>query len=62
MRGGSSNRTPGIRRRGPIEVSGLGRSDKTGSARIFESLCRMSTVAWLIAFVPDNCQYRQQRT
>ena len=48
MRGRSSHRTPAfLWRRGPIEASGLARSDQIGSVKIWESLCWSSNVEWL---------------
>ena len=55
MRGRSSHRTPGSRRRrGPIHENGLARSDHMGSVRILIPPCCSSTVAWLIN-VTRNC-------
>src|SRR6266446_9697122 len=50
MRGRSSHRTPtGRRRRGPIEVNGLARTDQIGSVRMLIPLCWSSRVEWLIS-------------
>ena len=45
MRGRSSHRTPGsLRRRGPIQVSGLARSDQIGSVRMWSRFA--GAAAW----------------
>jgi len=50
MRGRSSHRTPGcLRRRGPIDESGLARSDQMGSVKIWEFPCWSSSEEWLIS-------------
>jgi hypothetical protein len=49
MRGRSSHCTPGfLRRRGPIQATGLARSDQIGSVKMFDPLCWSSNVEWLI--------------
>ena len=50
MRGRSSQRTPGFRRRrGPAQVNGLVRSDQIGSVKMFEPRRWSSSVEWLIS-------------
>ena len=61
MRGRSSHRTPGFRkRRGPIQVSGLARSDQIGSVRILIPLCWSSSVEWLTSVIRSSLHARRR--
>src|SRR5579872_524202 len=55
MRGRSSQRTPGyLRRRGPIQATGLARSDQIGSVRRLDPACWSRTVEWLISVTRNS--------